>query len=150
MFDVLMTWPWWVFCLILTLGSACYGVIVRFSEASVHPSLFAVYFNGVSTTVLGALVLMHAAQGIDMPYTGAALVGAVFSGLCLVVIDISIITMYRRGAPVSLGMPLVRVMVAILTVAIGLTIFHESLTLVKVLGIVLGCAGIALAVYEKK
>lgn len=144
MFELLDSLPWWVFCAILTLGSAVYGIGMRFVNIDIHPSFFGLIFAGTSALILAVLT---AAQGLAEPLeiSAASACLGVLGGVMLVGVDYGVIKMYRRGAPVSLGMPIIRISLSLGTAIIGFIFFHEEIDLAKGAGILLGCVGIYLA-----
>mgnify|MGYP005841186605 CR=1 FL=1 len=149
MFEALDSMPWWSFCAALTFGTAIYGIGMRFVNAQIHPSFFAAIFAGTSCIILITLTFFYAlANPLEMTSRSMAL--AIFGGILLVGVDYGVIKMYRHGAPVSLGMPIIRISLSLGTALIGFIFFHESLTLSKAAGIVLGCIGIYLALQRPK
>ena len=148
MFDMLMTYPWWIFCVVFTFGAAGYGIAARFADDKIHPSYFAFLYNLIAVILLGTLVTSYVWQGGVLEYSTQSLWAVLICGISLVIVDISVVVMYRKGAPVSLGMPLVRILLAVFTATIGILFFNEALTLIKVIGIALGCIGIYLTVQK--
>ncbi len=148
MFETLAQYPWWMFCTLLTCGAAGYGILMRYVPGDIDGSVFSALFTGVSSIVLGSICLIYFMAGGTFEYTSAGLTAATIMGLCLVVVDLGIIQMYRAGAPVSLGMPLVRSFLALATAVLGVMIFSETMTHVKIAGVV--CVSIGIFLMGKK
>lgn len=144
MFDLLDTIPWWVFCAVLTFGAAAYGICMRFVRPEIDGSLFSLAYTGISTALLGLCCLVYWMAGGSLTLTMPALATVVIMGPALVGVDLGIIRMYRAGAPVSLGMPFVRAALALVTSFLGIVYFHETLDMVKGLGILCASVGIFL------
>lgn len=149
MYDLLLTIPWWGYCLVLVVGTAAFGIVMRFIDESLYPSLFGLYFNGLATVILAIMVAGFVASGLELSWTPFSLGMGVILGLGFVGVDRSVIAMYRRGAPVSLGMPIVRIGNAVGAALIGLLFFAEILSVAKAAGIFIGCTGIYLALQKK-
>lgn len=144
MYDLLLTLPWWLYCIILILGAATFSITLRYVDDEMHPSLFGFGFCIISTTILSVTVLLHVIGGQTLEMTKFALCLAIISGTAGVGIDRGIISMYRAGAPVSLGTPLIRALFAITTAIIGVIFFAEDMDWIKVTGILFGTIGIFL------
>jgi len=150
MHDFLMTLPWQLYCALLSFGAAIYGIAMRFVGGETHPSFFGMVFNGISSIILSVLFVLYALSGNPIELTWAAFLIAACGGIGLIGVDLSIIAMYKAGAPVSLGMPIIRVSVSLATAAIGILFFYEDLTTLKIIGIFLSSIGIFLAVPARK
>ena len=150
MFDALLTIPWWVYCAILTFGSAGYGISMRFVGKTSHPSIPCFIFTSISTVIAIILCTLYVLSGHTLEFTNFGIVIAIISGTSLVGVDLSIIAMYNAGAPISLGMPLIRIGMALLTAVIGILFFAENITVLKTLGIIMGSVGIFLTIPEKE
>ena len=131
MSDFLAAIPWWAYCLILTCGSATYSIMLRFVGSDIHPSLFCVIFNTISSTLLAVIILLYILAGETLELTFLSFAIAIIAGIILIGVDRGIIAMYRAGAPVSLGAPLIRIALSFLTVLVGLLFFHENMDFVK-------------------
>ena len=144
MFEYLVTVPWWVYCIMLTCGGAFFAIGMRFVDNGVNPSLFAALYTGIATVILFAFLVLLFINGEQIPYTGIAILVALFLGPVCVGVDLGVLAMYRAGAPVSLGMPLVRTLLALITALIGIVVFAEEMGFIKILGIVACSSGIFL------
>lgn len=143
-----MTIPWWGYCAFLVFGMSAYGIALRFVDEDIHPSLFAAGYTGVSSVLLLALVFVYVLSGSVIETTPFSLGAAVIGGLALVAVDRGIIAMYKAGAPVSLGMPIIRTVLALSTALIGVLFLHEEMDFMKAGGIALSSVGIFLAVHK--
>ena len=63
-------------------------------------------------------------------------------GICLVLMDVSALSMFRVGWNLSVGSVLLYVLLAIALVIVGAVFYHEKLTFKRLLGVDLGYSAI--------
>ena len=144
MFDMLATLPWWAFCIWLIIGTAVYGIVMRYVPAGMHPSVFSLIFTASSLIVLLFVLILYGASN-TLAYTLPSLACAAMAGVFITGVDYGVIRMYQEGAPVSLGMPIIRIALSCGTALLGIFFFYETMTIAKGAGIILGGAGIYLS-----
>jgi drug/metabolite transporter (DMT)-like permease len=150
MFDLLQTWPWWAFAIIAMFCSTTYGAILKIADKSSHASLLSMVFTLCSTILMGGAVLYSQHTGMDLHYSIAGLAMAACAGAGFCLVDIQTVAMFRSGAPISLGISVIRASVAATGAITGMILFHETLDLLKVIGIICASIGIFLLCYRKQ
>lgn len=149
MFEYLMSLPWWLYCILVTLGGAFFGIAMRYADKDIEPSVFAAVYSGFATLILLVFLMVMIGMGEPIKYTQTALIVAVCLGPVFVLVDRGVIAMYRAGAPVSLAMPLIRTLLALITALIGIVVFAEDMDILKALGIIACSSGIFLMGQKK-
>lgn len=142
MFDVLMTLPWFIHWGFLVFGSAAFSIIMKFVPAHIHPAQFGMCFCSVGALIQLGILSLFLLFGGHLILTQAGIVAAVISGIGFAIVDISIVYMYRKGAPIGLSMALTRIGAALIMAMIGVLFFAEQLDLMKIMGILSCCAAL--------
>ena len=142
MFDWMAQFHWSIFCTVIVLGSGGYGICLRFVRPEIEGSVFCCIFSGISTCLLGLSLTAYWLAGLAVTITPLSFGAALVIGLALIVADLGGVWIYRAGAPVSLGMPLVRSALAMTSACAGVLIFYEEMDWIKALGIL--CSSVSI------
>ncbi|MBK66639.1 MAG: hypothetical protein CMP22_00735 [Rickettsiales bacterium] len=150
MFELVQIFPWWVFCIVLTLSATTFGILMKYLGEEVSPNLVGIIFTTTSIIILLSICYFEYGFSNFENMSKASVIYAICAGLSYVGVDMAIIFMYRNQAPISLAMPVVRAGLALCTAIIGVIFFAEDLSLFKTLGVLLTVIGIVLVVPFKK
>ncbi len=137
-----MIWP----VAIVVLSTALYHVAQKSIPAGASPVVSLLVSYGVA--ILGTLALfpLFPVRGSlsramrELNWSSAAI------GITIVGVELGFLLAYRAGWRVSVGAAVSNAAVAALLVPVGLILFHERLSAVNVLGLLLCVAGLSLAV----
>jgi drug/metabolite transporter (DMT)-like permease len=142
--------PWWVFCTIFAIGAAAYGILLRYIPNDCHPSASSALFSGIAALIHICLTCLLPLFGQGITYDALGIAMAIVTGLGFVLLDLTIIATYRRGAPVTLAMPLVRIVSSLGAFVIGIIFFAEILDPLKAAGMCISLIGIYLLSQKPK
>lgn len=135
----------WVPLAILTAGAfALYNFFIKLGSGRIHEVLGAVVLQ-VSAAVLGAgFALALRLSGRPLPSTGRGLLWSVLAGVAVGIAEVLTFLVFSRGAPVSLGTPVILGGSVVGVAVLGALVLREPLRLPQLAGMVLIVAGIAL------
>jgi drug/metabolite transporter (DMT)-like permease len=137
---------WIVFAMVAALALAAADVCVK-SAAGKLPDSLGMLLYGVVPFSIGLVWFSldrtrAAAPALDFRAVLFALaVGVMFS-----LVTFAMYAAFRRGAPLSLASPLIRLGGLILASAVGFLVWKEPLTLRYAVGFILACAGVYLMI----
>jgi drug/metabolite transporter (DMT)-like permease len=131
---------WFLYAVLLSFSASTFVLSMRAITPQTNPFLFMALAGGLATILLG-VYCVFAGISLSLPalIIGVGLLAGVFVGL----LDLGFLMMFRRGAPVSLAVPLVRISSILISALVGVVFYTENLNATKMLGIILAC----LAVY---
>lgn len=131
---------WFIYAILLSISASTFVLSMRAVTPQTNPFLFMAAAGGLATLLLGIYCkFADISLALPMPIIGVGLLAGLFVGL----LDLGFLMMFRRGAPVSLAVPLVRISSILISALVGVTFYTEQLNSTKILGIILAC----LAVY---
>lgn len=147
-----MLFPWIIFASLTVVGSLMYNVCVKLATASMNGFLFACLL--AFAEFVSQIIVIGFARGVGKidVFAGATPqnVGlAVLAGAAVALINVAYFFAMRTGSAVAcqsvwtIGGLLAFTLVAFF-------FFHETLTLQKAFGIVLGIASLVLIIYQPK
>ena len=119
-----------------------YMIIQKVTPENVDPFVSVCLFYAVCLAVASVMFLVTRrgqtlrAELKNLNWTAPAL------GICLVLMDVSALSMFRVGWNLSVGSVLLYVLLAIALVIVGAVFYHEKLTFKRLLGVVLCIMGI--------
>lgn len=135
----------WVFLALLTAAAfGAYNVFIKLGSGKIDHVLGAVVLQVVAALVGGAYALVLKLSGKELPVTREGLGYAALAGVAVGIAEILTFVVYTRGAPASLGTPIIMGGSIVITAAVGATLLKERFGLPQVLGIILVATGIAL------
>lgn len=137
-----MTMSWEIYIVILILSSSTYGILYHYVDDTINPFLFGFVFTGLAS-VLHLVTFSVYLIFNDFPEVSSlGVLYGVMAGLSGVLVDVGVLMMFRKRAPVSIGLPFVRVWSIIMAAILGFIIFHETLEFKDIIGIILSCMGV--------
>ena len=131
---------WFIYAVLMSFSASTFVLAMRAITPQTNPFLF-MAMAGSLATILVAIYCYGAdvSLALPQPIIGVGLLAGVFVGL----LDLGFLMMFRRGAPVSFAVPLVRISSILISALVGVVFYAENLNATKILGIILAC----LAVY---
>ncbi len=145
--------PWIPFALFAIIGLAGYNVCAKVGGGNLPPVMFAsiMYVTGFTAMLPLFFWFMH---GKSLSYLKELpLVPVLFAmgaGLVVIIVDVSISSMFNRQAPVGIGMASISVGCLALTTMIGMAVFKEQISVINGAGIFLALISIPLMFYNAK
>jgi drug/metabolite transporter (DMT)-like permease len=136
--------------LIAIAGQVLYHVTQKSISAGAHPVISLLTFYLVAAVLTLPLLLFFPVSGSlgeEIQKLNWAVYGVAAS---IVMIEIGFLLAYRAGAELSSAAVLTAAVVAVSTLVIGAMFFRESLSVVKVAGIMLCLAGIGLMTWKSQ
>jgi len=125
-------------------SSALYHFTQKQIPAAANPAVSVIVTYAVSLVLcLGLLFVLKPAKGIvgalkDLNWTSYAL------ALSLVGLEVGFLLVYRSGWNIGLAAVLVNVAASLILVPVALAVFHERLSTVNLLGILVCIAGLVM------
>lgn len=137
---------WLVLAACAALCMALYNLFIKAAAGSVHEMVGAVVLQVVAALVGAGLLLGLYLRGSLPPVlaTGRGLTLAALAGLAIGLAEILTFAVYGRGAPASVGTPLIVGGSVLLTALLGVLVLREALGWQQALGMLLVVGGIAL------
>ena len=135
---------WVAYAIMVSLGSTLLHASSKMMKGIVDP-MIASMIAGIFFIIIP--VFMFVWNKEPVAFYSISVKGwfwAVLYGLAVALANVAVIFMYKSGAPMSIAVPLTRTAVMCLAVFVGLLFFAESLTAIKMLGIVFSIFGLVL------
>jgi len=136
--------------LLVVLGMMIYQISQKTTNEKANPFVVVImaYVIGI-VACAGGYFLIPRQDGALLPMAKTALWSALGIGLGAAAIEIGFMLAYRAGWNVNILPLSVTVCVAVLLVPVGLLAFRDSLSIEKVLGILLCIGGLVLITIKK-
>ena len=135
----------WMVLAILTAGCfGAYNVLIKVASGRVDLVLGAFVLQVVATVAGGVLLVVQKARGVEMVVTRPGLGYAALAGLAVGLAEILSFLVFARGAPASLGTPVIMGGSILCAALVGIAVLGERLSVVQIAGAVLIVAGVAL------
>jgi drug/metabolite transporter (DMT)-like permease len=128
--------------IVCTLGNTLYNVIGKSipSQANSFATLTITYATGFVICVI--LFFVTNPGGSIFEAVMQANWASYFLGFTIVFIDLSLILLYRAGWDISIGTLVANIGMSVLLVPVGVTIWHEGMTMQKGIGILVCLIGL--------
>ncbi|WP_375436174.1 EamA family transporter [uncultured Hymenobacter sp.] len=137
---------WWQLAACAAVGMALYNLFIKAAAGQIHQMVGAVVLQVVAALVGAGLLLVLYLRGMlpaNLVSTrGIAL--AALAGVSIGVAEILTFVVYGKGAPASVGTPLIVGGSVLLTAVLGVLVLRETLAWPQALGLLLVVSGIAL------
>ncbi len=133
-------WP----ALLIVGGNVCYHLLAKVTPAGVNPfvTLTVTYLTAAAACFALSLVAVGT-QGLTAAIRQVNWTGWLL-GLVIVALEFGSISLYRVGWDISVGSLVTNIALAVCLLAIGLLLFHETLSLKQLLGALLCVGGLVL------
>jgi multidrug transporter EmrE-like cation transporter len=138
---------WFELTIILAFVASALVLSLRHYGARINPFLLMFLVSGSASFLFFAY---NTLKGTPLLLSNDMVRLSFFAGFSVFVLDLCFIFMFRYGASVSLSMPIYRVISVILSACVGISLFKESLSPLKIMGIVVACIAIYLLNYKTK
>lgn len=137
---------WLALAACAALGMACYNLLIKAAAGHIHEMVGAVVLQVVAALVGAGLLLVLYLRGALPPtlFTPRGLTLAALAGASIGVAEILTFAVYGKGAPASVGTPLIVGGSVLLTAVLGVLVLREALAWPQALGLLLVVSGIAL------
>ncbi|MDP2630831.1 MAG: EamA family transporter [Candidatus Uhrbacteria bacterium] len=133
---------WLVFALLATVTYGFYNFFTKLSADKLSPAI-ALMFVGIASFLVGlASIGFSKILGHPILFSRNALLFPLLAGLFAGVAEIFYLTMFSKGAPLSIGNPLVVGGTVIISAVLGLLFLKEPLNAIKIGGIALTLIGL--------
>lgn len=130
---------WFTLTLILSLIASSLILSMRAITPTTNPFAFMAIVVGVASVSLAGFCFY---KGTSLQLPSGVLPVAIMAGIAVSILDVAFILMFRAGAKISISMPLFGVAGILLSVLIGCAFLHETVTLMKFIGILLACMAV--------
>ena len=135
---------WLVFALLATVTYGFYNFFTKLSADKLSPAI-ALIFVGIASFIVGlASIGFSKILGQPILFSRNALLFPLLAGLFAGVAEIFYLTMFSKGAPLSIGNPLVVGGTVIISAVLGLLLLKEPLNAIKIGGIALTLIGLVI------
>ncbi len=140
---------WIVYAILTILTYASFDFFVKKTSGKGDDYFVTLIINIVSVLPALAMVLLTKFSGKNIEIQKEGLISATFAGIFVGLTSIFFIKMFVSGVNLSVGVPLVRVGMIIISILLGVLLLKETLNLKQTLGIVLALIGMFLLIYSK-
>lgn len=127
---------WFTLTLILSFVATILVMILRAITDDTNPFAFMSIVVGASAVILYLICSM---KGISIGLQKNVVFVAMFAGTSVSILDLGFIFMFRKGAQVSVAMPLFRICAILISLVVGIFFLNEEITLIKSFGILTAC-----------
>lgn len=135
---------WLPLALLTALAFALYNVFIKLGSGRVHEVLGALVLQVAAVALGGGYALYLHFSGHKLAGSGSGLGYSVLAGLAVGLAEILSFVVFAKGAPVSLGTPIILGGSILGAALIGAAILRESVGLAQLVGVALIVAGVAL------
>ncbi len=135
---------WLVFALLATITYGFYNFFTKLSADKLSPSI-ALMFVGVASCIVALVsIIFSKISGQPLVFSRGALLFPLLAGLFAGIAEIFYLTMFSKGAPLSIGNPLVVGGTVIISVVLGLILLKEPLNGIRITGIIITLVGLVI------
>jgi len=134
---------YWPIALIV-LSNVFYHICSKSTPANIHPLAALTVTYAVGTVVSGVLYVFLTPEGNLIREYQHLNWSSFVLGLAIVGLEVGVISMYKVGWNISTGQLIASSILAIFLMFIGYLVYHESLTLTKILGVLVCLSGLYL------
>lgn len=135
---------WLPLAILTAVAFGLYNVFIKVSSDRIDQVLGAVVLQLVALLLGGAYLAFLRAGGKQFHVTSSGLLAAVAAGAAVGIAEILTFFVFGRGAPASLGSPIIMGGSVLVAAVIGILVLREGLGIWQIAGVVLIVAGIAL------
>jgi len=137
---------WYVLAACAALCMALYNLLIKAAAGHLHVMVGAVVLQVVAALIGAGLLLLLYLRGILPPNlaTPKGLTLAALAGVSIGLAEILTFAVYSKGAPASVGTPLIVGGSVLLTAVVGVLLLRETLSWSQTLGTLLIVGGVAL------
>lgn len=137
---------WWQLAACAAAGMALYNLFIKAAAGQIHQMVGAVVLQVVAALLgAGLLLVLYLRGGLPAHLVSArGITLAALAGVSIGVAEILTFVVYAKGAPASVGTPLIVGGSVLLTALLGVLVLREALAWPQVLGLLLVVSGIAL------
>jgi drug/metabolite transporter (DMT)-like permease len=137
---------WLIYAAITSLFLASADCFIKLAAGRISSSLGLLLYGACTFATGVGWVLLDRIRGISLHAQPVAILYALGVGVSFSAVTIGLYITFSAGAPISLASPFIRLGGLVIASVVGLTLFHEPLTLRYVLGMVLIFGGLYLVV----
>jgi transporter family protein len=135
---------WLPLALATAVAFGLYNVFIKLGSGRIDQVLGAVILQLVAAAFGGGYALLLRLGGRELPVSNTGLLFAALAGVAVGLAEILTFVVFARGAPASLGSPIIMGGSVLVAALIGVVALRESLHWPQIAGIGLVVAGIAL------
>lgn len=133
----------WILLAILTACFyALYNIFIKQASGHLHEIAGAVILQGVAFALGCGWLIFLSVKGVPIPVSSRGVLLAVLAGVFVGLAEISSFLVFSRGVAASAGIPIIIGGSVLIAAVIGFLWLKESMSLVRVLGLVLIVGGI--------
>jgi transporter family protein len=135
---------WFPLALATAVTFGLYNFFIKLGAGRIDEVLGALVLQAVALLAGGGFAVALRLQGRGFAVTRAGLGYAALAGVAVGLAEILSFSVFSRGAPASLGTPVIMGGSVVCTALLGLVLLRETPSVVQLAGIALVAAGIAL------
>ena len=139
---------WLIFAFLSAIAFGLYFVFIKISSLHIHPIVGAFTLQ-IAAALLGlfAYSVLKFGTAEKIVISSQGLIWAVIAGICVGAAEIFFFFMFKSGGNLAIGSPLVNVVAVLFAAGIGILALGESLTPLKIVGVILALLGIVILTY---
>jgi transporter family protein len=135
---------WFAFAVLTAFSFGAYNFFIKVASDRIHLVLGAFVLQVVATAIGGVFLAYQKLRGAEMMVTRAGLGFAALAGVAVGTAEILTFVVFARGAPASIGTPVIMGGSIVCAAVLGVAFLGDRLTLVQYAGAALIVAGVAL------
>jgi uncharacterized membrane protein len=140
-----MNWLFWALLAAAFNGIA--DILFKLVNGKIHNGLSGVIINIFSVIPVLIYTIYSKLQGQPIPSSKEGIAYSILAGLIIGCITLSMFKMFNQtGSNLSLAIPIMRISVVLSAVFFGILIFHDSINIKFIIGLIISLIGLFLVV----
>lgn len=123
-----------IFAIVSAFAFGIWMILRERAAVYIHP-LFGAIIVSLSAFFVGSIIILPKLRSIDLCNNFRGILTSVIAGLCVLAVDYFTLKAYKVGLPITVGGPII-ISGSIAVAALGGFILGESITLIKLLGLI--------------
>lgn len=129
---------WFIAALVAALAYGLHNIFTKIAAGHISDSLGAFLLEITATVCILLYIFFLVATDAKFEFTSRGIIFSIFAGVCVGLGTVLYFVIFSRGGELSIAGPLVLVGGVLLMAVAGIVFFKEEISLIKVLGIILG------------
>lgn len=132
---------WLYYAILAGTGFGVYNFFVKITADKFSPTISLTIISGSAFIVSILGLLLFRLLGIPLLFDKGSLYKPILGGIMYGTALFLSVIMYSRGAPLSLGIPLVLAILTVIVTVLSVTVLHEPLNYVRIIGLIVIITG---------
>ncbi|MBT3985652.1 EamA family transporter [archaeon] len=135
---------WVLYAVLAMVGFGLFNYFVKLSAGKINVPLAVAIIAGTAS-IIGFIVFgYYKFTGHELVFTTQGLKFAIYAGIFTALAELFYYLMFLKDTPLSIGLPAVVGGTVVIGVVLGFVFLHETLPLLKIIGVIVTLIGITL------